>query len=753
MNKALKNLSRKLKNEEVNKPISFSDYLETLKKKPEKSLRNVFQLASDMISHHIPEAEELLKNPKPSLTPFNLDSIFIEGMSTPFFADHTFAEKFVKHVNTFKYSARQNKVYFYEGPPGTGKSTFLNNFLQKLEEFTYIPEGAMYETVWNLDPRNMTRGKIGFMGDEKQKEKVEKMPKKQLLVPCPSHDHPILQIPKEYRREFLEEIIKNSNFKDRLFNDNAYEWVFSNSPCAVCSSMYDALGRKLDSPEDVLKALYVRKNLFNRKLGEGISIFNPGDSIKMDDVETNLSIQKIINMVLGPSAVQYVYSSFARTNNGVYAIMDLKEANQKRMMNLHGIVSDGVHKVDRFEEKVNSLFLALANPEDSHKVNGMESFKDRIEHINVPHTLNYKSQTEILKQKFGSNIENDFVPGILDNFSKLVLSTRLNISKTDSMRAWINNPSVYKEFSDPDLLLLKMELYTGNIPSWLKPKERKNLGPERIYSILRDRKKEGEEGISGRKAISLFEEFYSKRKKDEPLDMEDLAIFFDIGSDRLARYIEGLRSYDDEEEGNPKALVPEGFLESMYDVYDNGVLNQIKESLFDFNEERIQKDIKNYLFTLTLDVGDMQTCPYTGEEIGKDRSFMRSLEKVILGDKKLGVIRDYRKGLMKKFVSNTQSYEMGVEGKTIDKTFQFNSLYDAYKNNLKDNVLEPVKGNPNFRRAILAYGTKEFNDAYDKTTKKNTDLLLNNLQKKFKYTLKSAQDLSVYAIDNLFAKD
>ena len=63
-----------------------------------------------------------------------------------------------------------------------------------------------------------------------------------LVVPCPSHDNPILMIPKAHRREFYDELfVKNDEFKWRLFTEKQYEWVFRQRPCTICSALYHAL--------------------------------------------------------------------------------------------------------------------------------------------------------------------------------------------------------------------------------------------------------------------------------------------------------------------------------------------------------------------------------------------------------------------------------------------------------------------------------------------------------------------------------
>ncbi len=60
-------------------------------------------------------------------------------------------------------------------------------------------------------------------------------------VPCPSHDNPLLMIPKHYRREFFDDLFKNDKFKWQLSTEKEFEWVFRDQPCTICSSLYEAL--------------------------------------------------------------------------------------------------------------------------------------------------------------------------------------------------------------------------------------------------------------------------------------------------------------------------------------------------------------------------------------------------------------------------------------------------------------------------------------------------------------------------------
>src|SRR5690606_24653157 len=137
----------------------------------------------------------------------------------------------------FRKGTQNNRIYIFEGPPGSGKSTFLNNLICKFEEYSKLPAGISYKTYWRLDIEKLG----GFQSQEMQKykyaeeeqknnndsvqAKVINFPEKYLEFSCPNHDHPILQIPKYYRKQFLDELITDEEFKEQLFYDKQYEWV------------------------------------------------------------------------------------------------------------------------------------------------------------------------------------------------------------------------------------------------------------------------------------------------------------------------------------------------------------------------------------------------------------------------------------------------------------------------------------------------------------------------------------------------
>jgi hypothetical protein len=492
---------------------------------------------------------------------------------------------------------------------------------------------------------------------------------------------------------------------------------------------------RLNNPLEVFKMIYARPYRYNRRLGEGITVYNPGDKPMKKQIFDNPMIQKQLNRILMDSnRVKYFFSTYAKTNNGIYALMDIKSHNKDRFTELHNIVSEGLHKVEDLEENVNSLFIALMNPEDHDNVSDFGSFSDRIEIVNIPYILDWHTEVEIYHNIFGKHIRNSFLPRVLNNFARVIISSRMQTESPATLE-WIEKPSKYKIYCDDNLQLLKMEIYAGIIPSWLSEDDRKRFTAKRRRKILGESDNEGNKGFSGRDSIKIFNEFYSSYSKDnELINMSMLFKFFS--------------KYNKEHSEN----ISESFLNSLVQMYNYTILQEVKESLYNYNAEEITKHIKQYIFATNFEFGTRQTCPFTGETITIDEDFFLNVEDRILGSQKDKTQREqFREDVQKEYTSKTLTQEMIIDQKNIVDTKLYESLYERYVHNLKEKVLDPFLDNENFRRAIKDYDTEDFK-AYDKRIQHDIAFLIQNLCNKYAYSEQGAKEVCIYVIDNDIAK-
>ena len=734
--------------------IPFERFLEAVLANPRGTIRNIFQVFHDLFQSYVGQGVDEYPNDPESIqyVSYDCSKLFVEGADHPFFADRLFANRLVNHVEALRSGAQQNKIYIFDGPHGCGKSTFLNNLLKRFEEYANTEMGARYEVVWRLDRRQLAtenRNETASIleslfrmqqnPNQKQFETVRSMARPDadghyIEVPCPCHDNPLLMIPKAQRRQFLDDLFDNNEFKYTLFTDKAFEWVFQDVPCTICGSLYDALLARLKNPVKVFSMIHAVPYNFNRRLGRGISVFSPGDRPVKEVILSNEYLQRMINQLFSDSnQVRYIYSRYAKTNNGIYALMDIKSHNIERLIELHNIISEGVHKVEDIEENVNSLFLALMNPEDKRNIRDIQSFSDRIVYINIPYVLDLNTEVEIYRNIFGSRIDDSFLPRVLHNFARVIISSRLSL-RSESMLEWIRDPEKYSRNCDSNLQLLKMEIYTGHIPDWLSDEDRKALTARRRRKIISESENEGRHGISGRDSIKIFNTFYTTyAKSGELIDMSMLCKFFH-GQKEL------------------KASIPDGFLNSLLQLYDFSILQEVKESLYYYNEDQIHREILHYMFAVNFEPGTTELCNFTDERVHITEDLLDSFERRLLGEKIERIkLLNFRKETQKEYTSRTLTQEIIVAGTPPTRTRLFQSLKERYIYKLKEKVLDPFLENENFRRAIKDYAQEDFR-TYDKKIRDDVTFLIDNLMKRYRYTEHGAKAICIYVIDNDLAR-
>jgi hypothetical protein len=187
-------------------------------------------------------------------------------------------------------------------------------------------------------------------------------------------------------------------------------------------------------------------------------------------------------------------------------------------------------------------------------------------------------------------------------------------------------------------------------------------------------------------------------------------------------------------------------------MYDYTVLQEVKESLYYYNEEQIAREIQNYLFAINFEVGVSATCTFTGERLEITEDFLSGVEYRLIGSGATHFQRlEFRQETQREYTSRTLTQEMMLEGLAIAQTQLFQDLRDRYVHNLKEKVLDPLLENENFRRAIKDFNEEAFR-TYDKKIREDVAYLMANLGKKYRYNEQGAKEVCIYVIDNDLAR-
>lgn len=703
---ALEFLKNKVENKEKRTAMNYDEWLELARREPQRVLRSIFQRLCDMIKNYVGEGKNEYPDDPENIgfVEYDCSKVFVEGADNPFFPDMLFANRFIRQIEALKQGSQQNRIYSYEGPQGCGKSTFLNNLLRTFEKYSDTNEGQSFEIFWEIDFKD-----------------------KKIEVPCPSHDHPALLIPKEYRVGFFQKLLSEdaAEFKSKLFGEKEYEWIFESEVCTICKSIFDKLG----ALDKVLSMVKVRPYKFDRRLGEGVSVFNPGDKPPKEAHLSDRRMQEKLDQIFGANTVKYVFSKHARTNNGIYVLMDIKSNNVERLLELHNVISEGVHKVVDVEERVNSLFLALMNPEDKKTIEDLklESFQGRIQYNSIRYVMDAPTEVNIYRSIFGPQIDKHFLPRVLDNFARVIISSRMN-PDCKPLQEWIPNLAKYNKYCDESGLLLRMSIYGGIIPTWLSEEDRKKFTVPIRRKLIAEGENEGEGGLSGRDSIRLFSELFSSYSgKPSLINMSNVTGFFKhkIGRDQRDKHI------------------PKNFIQSLVNWYDYVVVNEAKEALYFYNKEQIAEDILHYLCAVNYDLGTRILCKFTGKEIDVTIDFFKLIGAYFMGralndQAALNFARDTQK-------KYTEIVAQDRDAK-ITETKLYQELFDAYVRNLKEKALQPFLKNESFREAVRSFGTEMF-ETFDTRLREHVAYMVQNLVEKFGYTQQGAKEICLYVVD------
>jgi hypothetical protein len=182
------------------------------------------------------------------------------------------------------------------------------------------------------------------------------------------------------------------------------------------------------------------------------------------------------------------------------------------------------------------------------------------------------------------------------------------------------------------------------------------------------------------------------------------------------------------------------------------VLQEVKESLYYYNEDQIAREIQNYIFSVNFEINSTVTCPYTGNKFQISEEYLKGFEARILSPKARSEERlTLRKDTQKEYATRTLPQEMMGNEKNLLHTSLFQNLNERYIYNIKEKVLDPFLDNENFRRAIKDFDGDDFK-TYDRKIRDDVTYLMNNLIEKYRYTSQGARAVCIYVIDNDLAR-
>ncbi|MGE4558924.1 MAG: serine protein kinase PrkA, partial [Desulfobulbus sp.] len=198
-----------------------------------------------------------------------------------------------------------------------------------------------------------------------------------------------------------------------------------------------------------------------------------------------------------------------------------------------------------------------------------------------------------------------------------------------------------------------------------------------------------------------------------------------------------------------KSILPMGFLDSLQRMYNYSVLQAVKESLYDYNEEQITRDIQNYMFAVNFEPGTSEVCRFTGDRLDINEAFFERIESRLMVSSYDAAA--FRASVQRAYTSSTLTQEILRDNMQVTQTALYQQLHERYIHHLKEKVLDPFLDNENFRRAVKEIDQETFK-TYDQKIQSDVRFMMKNLEKKFGYSRQGAKEICIYVIDNNLAR-
>jgi serine protein kinase len=379
---------------------SFGEYLLDLKSSPYSLTRNAVQYIVDMIEHF---GDEKIYSMGEVLTSFKLFSLSLpQSAISPLIGNEESILDIYSALKNFVIEGRVDRIIHLHGPSGSGKSLIVDRLMKGCEEYSRIPEGALYTFHWVFPLEGGKR--MGF-GESPSKDgalstfaylSADEM---SFRLACDLNDSPLLLISPKRRKEFLEELLKDAGEQER----NKFlptKHILEDDLCPRCRSVFDALHDEYGGDVDkVLRHVQVKRMHISRRYQKGAAVISPQET---PDADSRL-LSTDSNMESIPSALQHLTmeqlgGSLVHANNGIVEFSDFLTRSQELNKYLLSAVNRGAIEVSRSLISLNLVPFATSNEEslDSFKQSQeFPAFKGITFFVPVPYVLERSKEKRI----------------------------------------------------------------------------------------------------------------------------------------------------------------------------------------------------------------------------------------------------------------------------------------------------------------------------------------------------------------------
>ncbi len=368
-------------------------------------------------------------------------------------------------VDIFKSASRnygtERRVILLHGPVGSAKSTIVRLLKKGLEEYSHIPEGAMYSFAWTNIANDLEKEVYAMVNDE---------------LPCPMREEPLHLIPADQREKLIDELMRNSR-------DPKFPIQVEGDLCPACRQMYRELTRRYKGDWfKVMDHVKVRRLVLAEKDRIGIGTFQPKDEKNQDSTELTGDINYRKIAIYGSDSDARAFNfdgEFNVANRGIIEFIEVLKLEVAFLYDLLGASQEHKIKPKKFPQTdIDEVIIGHTNEPEYRKLQNnefMEALRDRTVKIDIPYITKLTDEIKVYEKDYNAQrIRGKHIaPHTIEMAAMWAELTRLETPKKANLT-----------------LLQKLKLYDGKtLPGYTE---------DSVKELQKEAAREGMDGISPR---------------------------------------------------------------------------------------------------------------------------------------------------------------------------------------------------------------------------------------------------------------
>jgi serine protein kinase len=318
-------------------------------------------------------------------------------------------QEFYRALNNFVREGRVTRLVLFHGPNGSAKSSFIRCLARGLEDYSEQDEGAIYRFSWVFPSSKLAKKKLGF-GESEEETTVESFAhideaNIDARIPGDLSDHPLLLIPRDRRRLFIDDLRERGVFPDDM---EVGEYFLEGDLSPRSRSIADALLTAYHGDfQRVLQHIQVQRFFFSRRYRVGVVTIEP--QMHVDAAIRQLTADE--GLAALPASLRHLdlyepYGDLVEANRGLIEYNDLLKKPVESYKYLLATCEKGTVALANTILHLDVLFLASSN--EIHlsafkEYQDFPSFKGRMDLIKMPYLRNHRVERKIYWQSLVAN--------------------------------------------------------------------------------------------------------------------------------------------------------------------------------------------------------------------------------------------------------------------------------------------------------------------------------------------------------------